>query len=59
MNGHKLYLSACMDLYNGEIIAHRMAKRSVFEQVCSTLRAALSRTRCVAPMVAFLKVPLS
>lgn len=23
--GQKLYLSACMDLYNGEVIAHRMA----------------------------------
>ena len=28
-NGHKLYLSACMDVYNGEIIAHRMATRPV------------------------------
>lgn len=27
VNGQKLYLSTCMDLYNGEIIAHRMAKR--------------------------------
>ena len=25
VNGQKLYLSACIDLYNGEIIAHRMA----------------------------------
>lgn len=25
VHGQKLYLSACMDLYNGEIIAHRMA----------------------------------
>ena len=23
VNGHKLYLSACMDLYNGEIVAYR------------------------------------
>src|SRR5690606_11199679 len=29
VNGQKLYLSACMDLYNGEIIAHRMARRPV------------------------------
>ena len=41
--GHKLYLSACMDLYNGEIIAHRMARRPVFDLVSGTLRAALSR----------------
>ena len=25
VHGQKLYLSACMDLYNGEIIAYRMA----------------------------------
>jgi putative transposase len=43
VNGHKLYLSACMDLYNGEIIAHRMAKRPVFDLVCGMLEAALSR----------------
>lgn len=24
VNGHKLYLSACMDLYNGEIIVYRI-----------------------------------
>jgi transposase InsO family protein len=40
VNGHKLYLSACMDLYNGEIIAHRMARRPVFELVSGTLAAA-------------------
>ena len=45
VNGHKLYLSACMDLYNGEIIAHRMARRPVFELVSCTLAAALSQTR--------------
>ena len=32
-NGHKLYLSACMDLYNSEIITHRTVKRSVFDLV--------------------------
>lgn len=26
VNGHKLYLSACMDLYNREIISHRIAR---------------------------------
>lgn len=29
VNGRKLYLSACMDLYNGEIVAYRMARRPV------------------------------
>ena len=43
--GHKLYLSACMDLYNGEIIAHRIARRPVFELVSGTLRAALSQSK--------------
>lgn len=43
MRGQKLYLSASMDLYNGEIIAHRMAKRPVFELVVDTLRAASRR----------------
>ncbi len=51
VNGHKLYLSACMDLYNGEIIAHQMARRPVFELVASTLRAALSRTACTAQLI--------
>lgn len=46
VNGHKLYLSACMDLYNGEIIAHRMAMRPVLELVSGTLRAALSGDAC-------------
>ena len=45
VNGHKLYLSACMDLYNGEIIAHRMARRPVFDLVASTLDLALSRLK--------------
>ena len=43
VNGHELYLSACMDFYNGEISAHRMAKRPVFELVSGMLEAALSR----------------
>lgn len=33
VKGHKVYLSACVDLYNGEIIAHCMARRLVFELV--------------------------
>ena len=51
VNGHKLYLSACMDLYNGEIIAHKMARRPVFELVASTLREALLRTACTAQLI--------
>ena len=51
VNGQKLYLSACMDLYNGEIIAYRMAKRPVFEMVSGTLRAALSRFECTAELI--------
>lgn len=51
VGGNKLYLSACMDLYNGEIVAYRMAKRPVFELVSSTLEAALSHIRCTAGLV--------
>jgi putative transposase len=51
VNGQKLYLSACMDLYNGEIVAHRMARRPVFELVSSTLQAALSQTRHTAELI--------
>jgi transposase InsO family protein len=38
VHGQKLYLSACMDLYNGEIIAHRMARRPVFDLVSDCRR---------------------
>lgn len=51
VSGNKLYLSACMDLYNGEIIAYQMARRPVFELVASTLRVALSRTACTAELI--------
>ena len=51
VNGHKLYLSACMDLYNGEIVAYRMARRPVFELVSGTLEAALARTPCVDELI--------
>ena len=34
-----------MDLYNDEIIAHRMARRPVFDLVASTLDVALSRPK--------------
>lgn len=40
-----------MDPYNGEIIAHRMARRPVFELVSSTLQAALSRTGCASELI--------
>lgn len=43
VKGQKLYLSACIDLYNGEIIAHRMARRHVFELVSCTFQAAFPR----------------
>jgi len=46
VNGQKLYLSACMDLYNSEIIAHRMARRPIFDLVSGTLKAALSQSEC-------------
>lgn len=46
-----VYLSACMGLYNGGIVAYRMARRPVFELVSSTLEAAFSRTRCAAELI--------
>ena len=33
VRGQKLYLPACMELYNGQIFAYRMARRPVFELV--------------------------
>lgn len=51
VNGRKLYLSACMDLYNREIIAYRMARRPVFELVSGTLEAALSRIKSAAELI--------
>jgi putative transposase len=45
VKGHKLYLSACMDLYNGEIISYQMARRPVFELVSETFRTALGRSK--------------
>ena len=40
-----------MDLYNGEIVAYKMAKRPVYELVESTLKVALSRTDCAAWLI--------
>lgn len=43
VRGQKLYLSACMDLYGGEIIAWRTSTRPVFELALQTLKEALGR----------------
>ena len=43
-----------MDLYNGEIVAYRLAGRPVFEIVSSMLEAALSRASCVVDLIAHL-----
>ncbi|QWT47046.1 IS3 family transposase [Azospira inquinata] len=51
VNGRKLYLSACMDRYNGEIVAYRMATRPVFELVSGTLEAALSRIGSASELI--------
>jgi len=51
VSGHKLYLSACIDLYNGEIVAYRMARRAVFEMVSSMLEVALSRASCASGLI--------
>jgi len=51
VNGQKLYLSACMDLYNREIIAHRMARRPVFDLVSDTLREALARSAYASELI--------
>lgn len=51
VNGQKLYLSACMDLYNGEIVSHLMARRPVFELVTNTIEAALPRLEGAAGVV--------
>ena len=51
VHGQKLYLSACMDLYNGEIIAHRMARRPVFDLVSDTLQEALARSACAFELI--------
>lgn len=51
VHGRKLYLSACLDLYNGEIVAYRIARRPVFELVAGTLKAAFLRTKCAARLI--------
>lgn len=44
VNGQKLYVSACMDLYNSKIIAHRMARRGP-AQLHSLLKPRAHRAR--------------
>lgn len=51
VRGQKLYLSACMDLYCGEIVSYRMARRPVFELVSGTLETALSRAKSAADLI--------
>jgi putative transposase len=43
VNGHKLYLSACIDMYNSETIAHCMARHHLFDLVSGSFGAVLSR----------------
>ena len=43
VQGHKLYLSPVMDLYNGEIVAYEMQQRPHFTLVGSMLRKALAK----------------
>ena len=50
-----LYLSACMDLHNGEIIAHRMATHLVFDLVPCTLQAAFRRVEAAEGLVVHLE----
>jgi transposase InsO family protein len=52
VGGQKLYLSPVMDLYNGEIIAHQIAKRPVFEMVSTMLKKAFTRLgECDKPIL--------
>ena len=45
VSGNKLYLSPLMDLYNGEIIAFKMAKRPQFALVGTMLKKALKKLK--------------
>ena len=40
-----------MNIYNGEIVAHRMARRPVFDLVSDTLRKALERSACTSKLI--------
>lgn len=48
---NKLHLSACMDLFNGEIVGYRMARRPMFELATATIVNALDRIAAVAGLV--------
>lgn len=48
---NKLHLSACMDLFNGEIVGYRMARRPVFELAAGTIADALGKIGAVADLV--------
>jgi transposase InsO family protein len=43
VGGQKLYLSPILDLYNGEIVAFKTAKRPLFGMVKAMLRRAFAR----------------
>lgn len=45
VGGQKLYLSPILDLYNGEIIAFKTARRPLFDMVGTMLRQAFERLR--------------
>ncbi|WP_370645107.1 IS3 family transposase [Mycetohabitans sp. B6] len=45
VGGQKLYLSPIMDLYNGEILSYKMAKRPLFNMVSAMLEKAFNRLR--------------
>lgn len=48
---NKLYLSACTDLFNGEVVGYRMARRPVFELATGTITDALGKVTAVANLV--------
>jgi putative transposase len=43
VSGQRLYLSPVLDLYNGEIVAYKTARRPLFNMVGTMLRRAFSR----------------
>lgn len=45
VGGQKLYLSPILDLYNGEIVAFKTARRPLFDMVGTMLRLAFERLR--------------
>ena len=52
VGGQKLFLSPVLDLYNGEIIAFKTARRPLFDMVGAMLRQAFERLRpCDKPIL--------